>query len=109
MSQRRFERAPFQGSVALCRQRSAQVVRPRDIGGGGIRVNPSQPLAPRTLVTLHITLPGEPRGFTVMGRVVRALGDDVAVEFLGMLPSQRSRVDAWVRANNTQVQQTRAG
>ena len=107
MPRRQFDRAGFQGSVALCRQRSAVVVRPKDIGGGGILVTAPEQLPPRALLTLHIALPGEKRGFTVMGRVVRAMGADVAVEFVGLMPSQREQLEAYVHARSD-VQLARA-
>jgi hypothetical protein len=109
MSQRKFDRAPFNGSVALCRQRSAVVVRPSNIGGGGILVSAPEALPTRTLLTLHIALPGEARGFTVMGRVVRSAAQELAVEFVGLMPSQRGRLEAYVQAHRSTVPQSRAG
>lgn len=99
MTKRRFERAPFQGEVAICRNREALPVRGRDVGAGGILFEAPEPLALKSLLTLHVVLPGDGRGLTVMGRVVRAAGPLAAVEFVGIMPSQQERVRQLVASN----------
>ncbi len=102
MSQRKSDRTSFGGPVALCRNKEAQVVRPHNLGAGGIYLTSPQPLPVKSLVTLRIAIPGE-GGLTVLGRVVRSMAQEVAVEFLGLLPSQRARLDAYVRSVQAQV------
>lgn len=95
---RRFPRAQFGGSVAVCRQRQAQVVTPEDISAGGVLLTLADTPNPQAVLTLHITLPGLRRGFTVLGRVRRVLPDQrrAAVEFLDILPSWRAMLNHYV-------------
>ncbi|MEW5851626.1 MAG: PilZ domain-containing protein [Myxococcota bacterium] len=107
--QRKSERAPFRGTVALCRQRTPRLVATENIGTDGIFLRVDEQLTERSLVTLRINVPGE-TGFTVMGRVIHR--DDelsgVGVEFLDILPRDRARIHAYLtRARNSDVE--RAG
>lgn len=97
-SQRKADRTTFEGPVAICRNKDAQVVRPHNLGAGGIYLTAPEALPVKSLVTLRIALPGQ-GGLTVLGRVVRAAAKEVAVEFLGLLPSQRARLENYVRAS----------
>lgn len=102
---RRFPRAPFNGSLAVCQGREATLVAAVDVGGGGVRFRTDAALAARSVVTLRVVLPGATAGLTVLGKVVRRAetpqGAEVAVEFLDLLPTQRERILAHVASGAT--------
>lgn len=104
--QRQFPRAPFNGSIALCRERTPRVVQSENIGAGGVLLSADEVLPARSLVTLRINM-ADGGGFTVMGRVVRshAMRGSMAVEFVDILPMQRARLDAYVASRSGHARQ----
>lgn len=100
--QRRFERAPYAGTVAVWKDRQPHLVRARDLSAGGVFLDVEEAFHEGSLLTLRLGLPGE-NGFTVLARAVRnCLGGaqlpqrGVAFEFIDIMPRDRSRVDRYV-------------
>ncbi|MBI5495939.1 MAG: PilZ domain-containing protein [Deltaproteobacteria bacterium] len=92
MSRRAFERAAFQGKVAICRKRDAVVAVGRDVGAGGMLLETPEPLPARSFLTLRVVFAADRWAVTVLGRVLRSEGRRAAIEFLGLKPSERAHI-----------------
>jgi hypothetical protein len=96
--QRKAARARFTQQVLLCRGRETVALDAQDISTAGVFVRDNGALNTRALLTLRVALPGH-KAFTVMGRVThqhKGHVDGVGVEFLGIMPAQRQRIEAYV-------------
>jgi|GEM_PF-1486332 len=105
---RRFPRAPLSaqgllhtGRVQLWTSRRPTLISAANISAGGVFLAMQDAAAPGSYLTLRVDLPGE-RGFNAMGRVLRRVDgsrtedNGVAVEFLDLVPSQRSAIQRFV-------------
>lgn len=100
--QRRFERAPFQGTVAWWKDRSPQQIAARDVSPGGLFLKTEDTMTPGALLTLRVALRGFD-GFTVLVKVVREQRGrwpfrkpGMAVSFVDIRPRDRDRLLSYV-------------
>lgn len=103
---REYERTPLSGPVRYWDWDRVQQGQASEISGSGIFLKTRELLPEGAHVTLRLELPGQHRGMTVLGRVVRTVhggllaAAGMGIRFLDLSPSQRQLIQTFVESRS---------